>query len=111
MIAYQIIEIDYDYPMVLSTYLDKNKAQTKLDEILKQQQKLNTQYEKCLECPVYKTTKRKFNKNNNLIFDYCKNISYDNLVFDGNNIFCNHKLNNIGYDDSRYVLEEIEIIE
>jgi transcription elongation factor Elf1 len=111
MTAYQVILYDIDTKYTIATYLNQLKAIEHLNTLLKEQQDELDQSIKCYHCPIHKLSKRKYKKNKNKIFDYCKNIREQDFEFQGNNIFCNVVQNDLYLEDNIYQIQEIEIIE
>lgn len=96
---------DY-FDMIVASFLSKDKAQDYIDKINREKQELGTIAEKCSKCPIWNTTKRKYNKNKDVLDKYCDKRQ---LVFIGNDVDCE---NFFFYDDdSWYLIKEEEVIE
>lgn len=112
MKAYQIKAYDCDTDITLETYLNKEKAEEKLNKILQEEKEINDQFNKCCDCPIHTSlTKRKFDKSNDLLFNYCNDVKLEDLEFEGNDIWC-YSPNAVNSENSYiYKLKEIDIIE
>lgn len=75
----------------------------KVEAFFRQIEEYNKSCEQCVNCPIRKLTKRKYNNRRAQVDGYCDK---KDLVFTGNNIRCN---NSKYLDSNEYGYEQIEV--
>lgn len=96
---------DY-FDRIIASYVSARKAIKHKRELQKEEKIIEEKVNKCCRCPIQDMTKRKYNNKKNVLDEYCDN---QNLVFEGNYIYCE----NTEYCDEEkiYRIEKIEVIE
>lgn len=99
---------DY-YNIILASYLHKSKAQEHLNKLNKDKRIIEEEVNKCCNCPINHLTKRKYNKNKDIINNYCDKAD---IQFDDNYVDCGNILEYpYLWDEPYYQIKEVDVIE